>query len=589
MPGKWALFAMALAATLMAPRAAFANVCAEGAFAQQRAAAMNAVDHAAGLESTKLYLEALHARGVDAKDPRPECFDVMAADVPKLLELHCAKSSGRSEDATCVLLDLVQVDVQRLNAQQIVERADKMVVGTGPSSRETIHELYDRGGRAYLEIFHDHCEEPSSANRPVHPKITHCMETGYNAARAFTAAHEMAKTIATYRMLIGFDERTKTHSPIGEKAVYELGAAYQAVTLYDEAATQYEKYASANPRGRNADTALVDAAILRLGLGQDAQAEKDTATFAKTWGLTKRAETAELALAVAQSYADKEAWGKATTVLTTSIAMLDRGPPDLTTRAHALLAHAYAKSSTPERAKPEYAKVRAVWNDPDAAENAIVRGWPNEERGKTDRRLARALNAVGEAMFAAAEDKRLAEVEPLKLPGFAGPHERAAVLAHIDKNVKPWFAKKKNAIERSEAEYLKLLGLRPVPPPLWVVAAAGVVGAIWGDFTDEMRHMPIPDAWRNNRALLRAYYDALDALSEPIKAARAKPAMKKCVELAAKYQVSDRRADACAAWLAASYKAEYHLEDEIIPPFRTPTGLGSAVPASALPWVFQGR
>lgn len=63
-------------------------------------------------------------------------------------------------------------------------------------------------------------------------------------------------------------------------------------------------------------------------------------------------------------------------------------------------------------------------------------------------------------------------------------------------------------------------------------------------------------------------------MSEPIKAGRAKPAMKKCLELATRFQLDDGRARACDAWLAKSYKAEHHLVDELIPSLRG-TGLGT--------------
>ena len=169
---------------------------------------MNDALDGAGLRATKPYLEALNAKGSNKKAPRLDCFDVMEVDVPKLRALHCSKESGNGEDETCVLLDQIQVDIDRLRAQKLVEQADKLPRG------EEARALFDRGGRAYVGIFHDYCEVPSVAKRPVHPSMSNCMEMAYNSARAFSAAHEMDETVSMYRALIAFDERAKTGSPL---------------------------------------------------------------------------------------------------------------------------------------------------------------------------------------------------------------------------------------------------------------------------------------------------------------------------------------------------------------------------------------
>jgi hypothetical protein len=91
---------------------------------------------------------------------------------------------------------------------------------------------------------------------------------------------------------------------------------------------------------------------------------------------------------------------------------------------------------------------------------------------------------------------------------------------------------------------------------------------MWGDLADDLRRMPLPEPMRKNRAVANAFRAAVDELSETIDARFAKPAMKRCLDLAAKYMFADPRARACEQWLASHAKADFHVVDEIIPAIR---------------------
>jgi hypothetical protein len=253
--------------------------------------------------------------------------------------------------------------------------------------------------------------------------------------------------------------------------------------------------------------------------------------------------------------------------------MLDRGPIDLTIRAHALAA---TLAETPAAASVEHAKVLAAWADPEAGDRALRRGWPGESEGQLDRRLARVLNAVGAARFFAAEERRHAEVDSVKLPAYVGAIERVALLAVAPSTFRDWYVKKREAIERVEREYMKVLETRPVPPPAWVIAAGAAVGGMWGELADDFRRVPVPAAWKKDPALYKAYSAALEAMSEPIRTRFAKPAMKKCVDLSVKYQYVDASSRTCEAWLVSHYKTELPAVDELIPALRDPPGPASA-------------
>ena len=137
------------------------------------------------------------------------------------------------------------------------------------------------------------------------------------------------------------------------------------------------------------------------------------------------------------------------------------------------------------------------------------------------------------------------------------------MLKHINEKVKDWYMKKKGAIEKVEPEYIKILELKPEPPPKWVIAAGSRSGLMWGDFVEDFRKAPIPEAWKKDAEIRGTYYDALDRASEPFKVNNAKPALKKCLDLSVKFQYFDEFSRNCELWLARNYKAEYHVVDEL--------------------------
>jgi tetratricopeptide (TPR) repeat protein len=187
-------------------------------------------------------------------------------------------------------------------------------------------------------------------------------------------------------------EDSSCNSPLARKAVYEIGGNYQAIAVYDLAAEWYEKYQKADPKGPDADKALSDAVILRLGLGQEEEAIRDAAVFQKAYGQSKPAQTASIAFAVGGHYVDQENWDKAVPMLSSSMKVIDKAAPDIQVQAHAALARAfigkYPKGGGQSNAGKEYARVRALWSDPAAAEKKIREAYPQEDDAQKDRRLA---------------------------------------------------------------------------------------------------------------------------------------------------------------------------------------------------------
>lgn len=100
-------------------------------------------------------------------------------------------------------------------------------------------------------------------------------------------------------------------------------------------------------------------------------------------------------------------------------------------------------------------------------------------------------------MFASAEARRVAEVTPLVLATYTGPGDRAAVVAFIEAKVRPWYEKKKLAIETLEAEYVAILALdRRLAEP-------GVLALARGERQDVPRGGRDPSAFRGVRGCRR--------------------------------------------------------------------------------------
>jgi tetratricopeptide (TPR) repeat protein len=517
--------------------------------------ALNNSDRDVGIYAAQLYLESVNVLG--SNFGKTSCFDDMEKDVPKFIELYCQGDKATKNADQCVTLNKIQVDILRLKAEHTVADADK-------AGGKDALKKYETGGTAYFEMFRKYCQDPVANGQQ--PQAERCDEIAYNAARAFQAARLVAKAITVRRALLAYDEKMKLNSPLAKKATYEIGGNYQAIAVYDLAADWYERYAKMDPKADKADQALSDAVILRLGLGQEDQAIEDAKTFTKNYGGAKPAQTAQIAFAVGAHYAEQQNWDKAKGALTGSMSVIDKAAPDVQAQAHATLGHVYQvgyKTTGMPLARTEYAKVRSIWSNPGDAQAKINAAYPNEDEGQKNRRLAKALNAVGEAYFFAAEEKRVADVEPVKFPAYAGPGDKASVLKHINGKVADWYKKKKEAIEKVEPEYIKILELKPEPPPKWVIAAGSRSGLMWGDFVDDFRKAPIPEAWKKDAEIRGVYYDALDHASEPFKVNNAKPALKKCLDLSVKYQYFDEFSRACEVWLAKNYKSEYHVVDEL--------------------------
>jgi tetratricopeptide (TPR) repeat protein len=515
--------------------------------------------------AAQLYLESINVLTFHGQPNRNRCIDDMIVDVPKFIEMFCAGDKAAKNEDTCTILQKVQCDIRRLRAQRVVEQADK--------GGNNALELLEKGGKLYFDLWEEYGAKPLKDNKPAQcEKLDEIVE---NAARAFQAGHLIASAIRARVVLLNPTFRMEK-TELAKDAMYKIGGNYQAIAVYDQAADWFERYAKDNPHRKNADKALSDAIVLRLGLGQEDQAVADVAQYKKDYGNTHSTETAQIAFAIGAHYADKEDWDSARKALSGAMGTLDKAPPDIQVQAHATLARALMHSkATQGQAKGEYAKVRTLFGDGHGVQEKLHDAYKDETEDQRTHRLGKLLDAVGEAMFYVAEDKKQEKVDKIPFPAYKGPGTKDDIKKYMDKTLMPWVQKKQAAIEEADKEYQKITDLQPVPPPRWVIASASRAGLMWGNFVDDFRKAPYPKDWDKKgfvpgtgdtltwNEVKRTYLEHLDEASEPIKRDKAKPALKRCLDDSVKYQYFDEYSRDCEKWLAKNYKTEYHVVDEL--------------------------
>lgn len=514
----------------------------------------------AALPAAQLYLESANILAGSLSPARPACFDDMSKDVPAFVQSFCTGGKEKNNAADCAVLSRVSRGLEAQVPVALAKSADGM---TGAAAMKT----YEKAANGYFSLWKKYGEAACK------DKAEGCAGNEailFNAARAYQAARLLAKAIEVRKILIDPQYNLSRTDP-AKQAVYDIGANYQAIAVYEDAANYYEKFAAENPSMAKAPEALQDALVLRLGLGQEKQATADAELFAKTYGTQKPALTARIAFAMSSYLAEKGDFLGAKKRLESAMSNIDRNATiDVQIQAHAALGRAFEKLGLSSQALAEHTKVKNAWSNPEAAVKKLTATYPDEN--ERARHLGKTLSAVGEALYFFAEQKR-AEVDRLKFPEYRGSGERDDVLRHVQTKVADWVKKKRAAIEVADKEYRKIANLLPSAPPRWTVAGGARVGQMWSRFVAEFRAAPIPKEWKQNgphptipdmtwEEIRMRYYEALDRASEPQKL-QAKAAYEGCLSLSVKYQHFDENSRTCEVWLSRNYGNEYHLVDEL--------------------------
>jgi TolA-binding protein len=523
--------------------------------------------------AAQLYMESINVLTFHGNPNRNSCIDDMIVDVPKFIDLFCTGDKAAKNDDTCQLLNKVQCSIQALRAQRIVDQADK-------GGNDALA-LFEKGARAYFDLWDKYGATPLKNNQP--PQCESMDIIVENAARAFTAAHLVASAIKA-RMILLNPQYRMDKTELAKDAMFKIGGNYQAIAVYDNSADWKERYARENPHRKTcvggadcpADKALTDSIVIRLELGQEDQAVADVKQYQKDYGASNQKESSQIAFAIGSHYADKEDWENARKSLAGAMNTFAKAPPDVQLQAHATYARALLHLKATAQARGEYDTVRKIWGaDGSAVQAKIADVYKDESDDSKAKRLGKSLDAVGEAMFFSSEDKRHAKVDSIPLPVYKGSGSKDDIKKYMEKTLKPWYLKKKDAISDVDKDYQKITELQPIPPPRWVIAAASRAGMMWGNFVDDFRKAPYPKDWDKKgfvpgtgdtlswNEVKATYLQGIDDASAPYKEQFAKPALKRCLDDSVKYQYFDEFSRDCEKWLAKNYKTEYHVVDEL--------------------------
>lgn len=534
---------------------ALASSRAEEAAVGFRALALLEPSSDLGVRAALRYTETTTRIATSSERRREPCFDRLSADLPRLIEIHCRSASTTRDAAACDTLGRVRLDLGRSNAERKVSLADKT---TGSEAKR----LYEEAAESYMVAFREHCTTASS----VTPSLR-CDELAYDAAHAFRAAGLSTRAIDAHKSLVAFDDVRKVDSPLARKSLYELGALHRALALYESAAEFFELYASRAPAEREAPAALSDAIVMRLALGDVERGSKDVDTFVKLFAGSRPVPTADVVFVLAAHAKEHGDTARALAILKGKEAIFERAPLDVRLREAALRARSHAETpDTAQLAKTEYAQVVSMWGTGAEVLKSLQLGYPEADEPQRIRRLGKALDAVGEALFAAAEDERLTNVETVKPAVYTGSNDGAAILRYVQKTVPAWARKRRAAIRRAEALYQRITELSPVPPPRWTVDATARVAGMWASFSSDY-FLVVPKRMSHPPNAGVSSIELLDlAGAGAVRAEHAKPAYQQCVVLSVRYQYADELTKGCERWLVG----RQHLSptDELVPSLR---------------------
>ena len=266
---------------------------------------MNHADKDVGIFAAQLYLESLNVLGSHFEPPRPSCFDDMAQDVPKFIELYCKGEKATKNDEQCETLNTHPV---RHPAPQGAEARRARRQGRRQARRSTTTR---RAATAYFEMWRKYCEDPVATARS--------RRSARSATRSSTTRRRPSRPLASSRRRSRFAERSSLdekyeadNSPLAKKATYEIGGNYQAIAVYDQAAEWFEKYAKRRtPKGEFADKALWTRSCSGSASARRTRRSRTRRRFNKNYGGAKPAQTAQIAFAIGAHYGEKEDWDKA--------------------------------------------------------------------------------------------------------------------------------------------------------------------------------------------------------------------------------------------------------------------------------------
>lgn len=468
--------------------------------------------------AANLYLDSLNALGMTRPGRQQLCHASMEEALDPLAKLHCPVSSAAGEPSgaghdgsmLCEVVDQLRCQLMRKRAEGLAD--------------EGRHR--DAGG-AYVTIAR------------AHRKCGGRDEVLYNAAIHFEAARLIGRAIKVRKVLVDHHPE----SPWAMRARYLLGSSFHALALYDRAAEHYEDFARRHPSERgarctdveragglcpNATSALSDAIFFRLGLGDEAGAQRAAVLFEKSYRRRDPRASSRIRFALGSIY---ERQGDPKAIARHYRTFLrDYGRhamPHEVLEAHLKVGRSLSQQGDHRRSPASFAAVLKNYQKLGPRLEALKDISPQER----ERFAALARMAAAEASFHQGEQARR-KFEAIGFPKLhlVGPKsKRAAVFKRwLDGDFEKWIADKGGALTRAKEVYHRVDALKAPP---WSIAAAARVGDMYLIFVDAFRDAPVPPELERDEELIDIYYEAIDRASAPW-VEQAKQAYSFCLETA---------------------------------------------------------
>ncbi|APR87583.1 hypothetical protein A7982_12932 [Minicystis rosea] len=431
----------------------------------------------------------------------------------------------------------------RLQAEELFAAAGKA------TDREAAWDRYAQAGEAYWALWQKHGEAPLRAHTA--PTCAKLEEVLYNASKAFQAARDITRANAIGLVLVD-PKNGFAATLLARKMVHDMGARYHALAEYAEAVRWYERYARENPKEEKAKDVLLDAVVLRLGLGDERAALANAELYDKTYGAAQRERSAQIAFALAAHEVDRERWAAAEKRFATAETRIDRdGSLALRLQMHAQRGRVLQKLGKAREAAAQHRLVLDLLHRPQTMRQMVMAG--------DDRMLGKALMAAGESLVYFAEEAAQ-KARAVRLPAYRGKRDREAMARWVDDVFARALGERRAAIGAAEKIHAQVSDLQPVPPPRWVVVASVSATGLWAELADEIGALAVMDGKKPDPMLAAALAPARDAARVRLLAAA-----RTCVSLGGKFAWQAADSSYCAEVLTREFPAAHPRLDEILP------------------------
>jgi hypothetical protein len=343
--------------------------------------------------------------------------------------------------------------------------------------------------------------------------------------QAFEGAKRPDRVVYAY--LVALDERFRNDNAkvTGDAPAGLRKAAAAALQAADD-----------DPKHELAAESMAAVIYAYLALDEATEATRLLHRFQKRHGAKNRESVSLAAAAVAAYFNDREQHGEALSALGRDTNPAQAKHPQVKILWHAERGRALFGTGQ-GGADREFRTVVQTWRTPDPKDPSrmVGRQEPAPMLGRE-----RVVDAVGAAQFLLAEKQR-SRADSLAPPKYRGPKNSDGVERFIQGPVASWAQQRQRAVMAAAAGYDKVLAIRPVPPPRWVVAASARTGQLWHDLAQAMTSIELPEELSADQA---AFEKAMAGSAKPAHD-NARQAFERCQKHAAAADIDDDYADTC--------------------------------------------